>query len=107
MHFFEFFNIKAIKMIKNKKADGLSMNVIVVAVIALIVLIVIVVVFSGRMGIFNRGVNSCEDKGGIPKEGVSANTDCIEAGGIPSGPYFEEKTGKKIENTICCIIKKG
>lgn len=38
------------KMIKSKKAAGLSMNMIVVAVIALIVLVVIVVIFSGKVG---------------------------------------------------------
>jgi hypothetical protein len=89
-----------------KKGEALSMNVIVVAVIALIILIVLIVVFSGRMGIFNRGVNSCEDKGGQPYSGSTGNADCIQAGGTPSGPYFEEQSGKKVENTICCILSK-
>jgi len=36
-----------------KKAQGLSLNVIIVAVIALVVLIVLVVIFSGRAKFFS------------------------------------------------------
>jgi hypothetical protein len=89
------------KMMK-KKGEALSMNVIVVAVIALIILIVLIVVFSSRMGIFNKGVNSCKDKGGVEKP---SNVDCITAGGTPIGPYFEENTGIK-RDTVCCAIKE-
>ena len=34
----------------NKKAQGLSINIIIVAAIALIILVVIIAVFAGRMG---------------------------------------------------------
>jgi hypothetical protein len=85
-----------------KKGEALSMNVIVVAVIALIILIVLIVVFSSRMGIFNKGVNSCKDKGGTEMPG---NVECIQAGGTPIGPYFDEDTGVKSKNSICCAIK--
>jgi hypothetical protein len=47
----------------NKKAEGLSMNIIVVAAIALLVLVVIILIFTGRMSIFTQGVNACEPKG--------------------------------------------
>jgi len=42
---------------KFKKAQGLSLNVIVLAALALIVLVVLVVVFTGRTAIFASGVS--------------------------------------------------
>jgi hypothetical protein len=52
-----------------KKAQGISMNVIVIAAIALLVLIVLIAVFSGRMGIFNKNLdeqtkNTCKARTG-------------------------------------------
>ena len=47
----------------NKKAQGLSVNVVIVAAIALIILVVLIAIFAGRFAIFNRGVDeatSCE-----------------------------------------------
>ena len=40
----------------SKKAQGLSINVIIVAAIALIVLVVLVAIFTGRLGIFTQEV---------------------------------------------------
>lgn len=40
----------------NKKGQGLSLNVIIVAALALIVLVVLIMVFTGRIGIFTKGV---------------------------------------------------
>ena len=39
-----------------KKAQGLSINVIIIAAIALIVLVVLVAIFSGRLGDFGKRV---------------------------------------------------
>ena len=39
----------------NKKAQGLSINVIIIVAIALIVLVVLIAVFTGRMGSFVGG----------------------------------------------------
>lgn len=36
----------------DKKAQGLSLNVIIIAVLAIIVLVVLVAIFAGRIGIF-------------------------------------------------------
>jgi len=41
----------------NKKAQGLSINVIIITALALIVLVVLVVIFTGRSAIFTGGVN--------------------------------------------------
>lgn len=43
---------------KNKKAQGLSLNVIIVAVIVLIVLVVLIVIFSGKIGSFSKSTTS-------------------------------------------------
>ena len=50
-----------------KKAQGLSITTIIVAVIALVVLVVLVAIFTGRIGIFSKGiseVSTCEGLGG-------------------------------------------
>ena len=41
---------------KNKKGEALTLNVIVIAALALIVLVVLIMVFTGRIGIFQQGV---------------------------------------------------
>ena len=40
----------------SKKAQGLSVNAIIIAAIALIVLVVLVSIFTGRLGIFSKGL---------------------------------------------------
>ncbi len=42
-----------------KKAQGLSLNVIIIAAIALIVLVLLIVIFSGKIGQFRTGVSTC------------------------------------------------
>ena len=42
----------------HKKAQGLSINVIIIVAIALIVLVVLVAVFTGRLGIFTGAVKT-------------------------------------------------
>jgi hypothetical protein len=46
-------------MVLTKKADGLSLTTVVIAALALIVLIVLILIFSGRIAIFNKGVDTC------------------------------------------------
>ena len=48
-----------------KKAQGISLNVIIIAAIALIVLVILVVIFSGRMNIFGKSISSCSSQGGV------------------------------------------
>lgn len=42
-----------------KRAQGISINVIVITAIALIVLIVLVVILTGRTAIFTKGLGTC------------------------------------------------
>ncbi len=43
-----------------KKAQGLSLNTIIIAAIVLIVLVVLWAIFTGRMGVFTKGVKDIE-----------------------------------------------
>lgn len=45
-----------------KKAQGLSLNVIIIAAIALIVLVVLVAIFTGRMGEWTAGIKRAETR---------------------------------------------
>lgn len=47
----------------SQKAQGLSINTIIIAAIALIVLVVLVAIFTGRLGLFSKGLGettTCE-----------------------------------------------
>lgn len=45
----------------NKKAQGISINVIIVAVIALLVLVLLSLIFTGKMAQITKALNNCED----------------------------------------------
>ena len=47
-----------------KKAQGLSITVIIVAVIALLVLVILALIFTGGIGDWGLKVSDCENKGG-------------------------------------------
>ena len=51
-------------IMNSKKAQGMSLKVVMVAVIAIVVLIVLIVIFTGRTKIFSQATASCEAKGG-------------------------------------------
>jgi hypothetical protein len=48
----------------SKKAQGISLNVIIIAAIALLVLVILSVIFMGRMGTFGQQTKSCESNKG-------------------------------------------
>ena len=39
----------------NKKGAELSLNIVIIAVLLLIALVVLVIIFSGRLGVFQKG----------------------------------------------------
>jgi hypothetical protein len=47
----------------SKKAQGMSLNVVVVAVIVLIILVVLIVMFSSKIKFFGTSTVSCANKG--------------------------------------------
>ena len=75
-----------------KKAQGISMNVIIVAAIALLVLVILSVIFIGRMGRFGRESGGCEQQGGS----------CYE-GACPSGTTPYRSLECEDEGYTCCL----
>lgn len=47
--------------LKNKRGDGLSLNIIVIAVVALLILVILAVIVLRGTGNFSKGVNACDD----------------------------------------------
>lgn len=67
---------------KSRRAQGISINMIIVAAIALIVLVVLVAIFTGRMGDFGRRITGEQNKycGAVPstEAGVSTSVNGVE-----------------------------
>jgi len=49
---------------KDRKAQGMTINVVIIAVLALVVLIVLVLIFSGKLRIFGQSTENCGSLGG-------------------------------------------
>jgi hypothetical protein len=82
----------------NKKAQGMSINVIVVAAIALLVLVILSVIFMGRMAIFTKNTNDC-----TKTKGVCMDRTC-EAGYSPHpSAVCYGADGKPDTYTVCCV----
>lgn len=57
----------------SKKAQGMSLNVIIIAALGLLVLVVLAIIFTGRTGVFVRESDKCDIKGG---KCVATQADC-------------------------------
>ncbi|MFH1063799.1 MAG: hypothetical protein V1729_01825 [Candidatus Woesearchaeota archaeon] len=77
----------------SKKAQGMSMNVIIIAAIALLVLVILVVIFIGRMNTTTQGIDKC--KGSCTDE----MNDCKET----YGTYYTEASGTCADGQHCCV----
>lgn len=75
----------------SRKAQGISMEVIVVAVIALIVLAVLSFIFLGKVGTFGKTASECRAKA----EGAECKNNCGK-GEIPINGLCEGEE-------LCCI----
>ncbi len=86
------------KLFHNLKSQGISVNVIIIAAIALIVLVVLIAVFTGRFGLFSKGLGSVTNICKLPGTG----RDCCTSGNIITNP-----TGGKWsdcgDNGKCCL----
>ena len=82
-----------------KKAQGLSMNVIIIAALALLVLVVLSVVFIGKTGKWGADIGKCVTNGGICAAGAD-RTACEVKGMVYNGVWScaEETTA-----SVCCI----
>ncbi|MBT5021366.1 hypothetical protein HOK51_10110 [Candidatus Woesearchaeota archaeon] len=81
---------------KNKKAQGLSLNVIIIAVLALIVLVILVMALTGKMSVFNRGASDCVSKGGTCKP-VTVGCNSFEQ------PLLGTNCAKLEPSQQCCL----
>ena len=83
----------------NKKAQGISINVIIIAAIALLVLVVLSVIFMGRMGNFSGSTKECMLQGGACTAG-NCGEDPVADYPTPYGLW--ECTGEA-KGQSCCI----
>ena len=59
-----------------KKAQGISINTIIIAAIALIVLIILIAVFTGRLGIWGRGMDDTSNPECSDPNHIVSTQDC-------------------------------
>lgn len=86
----------------NKKAQGLSINVIIIVAIALVVLVVLIAIFTGRLGGFVAGIGQTTtcDIGcqAINKVGHAEAGESCETGNKLPGTYSDVLEG----GSCCC-----
>lgn len=91
----------------NKKAQGISINVIIIAAIGLAVLVVLFAIFTGRLNIFSTGIsktasceNACKAQGKAAISGGMDETSCKAnaAFNYVPGKYDDVAQG----NACCC-----
>ncbi len=84
-----------------KKAQGISLNVIIVAAIALLVLVVLAFIFTGRIALFSKGLADCDEVAG-----ASCEYDCSDLGEgyikDPTRACFDA-SGDVIQGESCCV----
>jgi len=75
-------------MLKKRKAQGMSIRILIVAVIGLIILVVVVGIFTGRINIYSAGVkelttceNTCKNIGYKSFSTLFSKVDCKTVGG--------------------------
>ncbi len=73
-----------------KKSQGMPLETIIIAILVIIVLVIVVLIFTGRMGIFRKGIEDCESKGGTL-----------------SDKSLEDKACYKIEKGKYCCLQIG
>jgi hypothetical protein len=64
----------------SRKAQGLSLNVIIIAVIAIVVLVVLIIIFTGKTRLFSQATTNCESKGGHCKPKCDPDTEVKQFG---------------------------
>ena len=84
---------------KNTKAQGISMNVIIIAAIALLVLVILAIIFMGRMGPWGGEVADCVNKGGTCKPMCDSTLNERE---MPT--WRCSKADRDIGNDKCCFV---
>lgn len=81
-------------MLKHKRAQGLSINVIIIAVLGLVVLLVLIAIFSKTSGKSISVFEDCQARGGECR---------LVASGCLNGEIKMTAASCKEKSTICCI----
>jgi hypothetical protein len=89
-----------------KKAQNLSMNVIIIAALALLVLVILSVIFMNRSGQFVIDSKKCEASGGVC---VNTGQSCPAGMSVApmSGLKCLNSDGSENPNRQCCITGGG
>ena len=97
-------------MFKTKKAQGLSLNIVIIAVIVLIVLVVLAMVFTGKIKFFGKGVSDTSSQftsgttcevAGTSNTCMYSEDECSSKGGIPkTSDHWDDPDGCD----VCCIM---
>ena len=99
-------NIRGVRM--NKKAQGLSINVIIIVAIALIVLVVLIAIFTGRLGNFVTGVDQtvdCESNcNGFGMNFASVTDEATCVGPTHNGRYVPGTYSDVKPTEVCCCV---
>lgn len=89
-----------------KKAQGISMNVVIIAALALLVLVVLSVIFLSKMGVTQRGMADCRQQGGqcFSKTENAGSCPTYAPKEYPQWVCFlSDGSGKADPNQICCL----
>jgi hypothetical protein len=84
-----------------KKAQGMSMNVIIIAALALLVLVVLSVIFLTRAGVFSRETVNCRQQGGLC---VPTSEDCPTSHPTGYNSWKCLQSDGKVDDTAKCCI---
>ncbi|MBN2457976.1 hypothetical protein JXB31_02485 [Candidatus Woesearchaeota archaeon] len=81
-----------------KRAQNLSLNVIIVAAIALLVLVIVSVIFMARMGIFTKSSNDCTKQNGVCMDRVCDDGYTMHPSAVCYG-----SDNKQDPYMVCCV----
>jgi hypothetical protein len=85
----------------SRKAQGLPINTIIIVALALIVLIVMIAIFTGRIGLFGKGLAECKGTG---KSCTTTAEECTTAGGAATPmKNCNSDEDPEPEGSYCCI----
>lgn len=87
---------------KNKKSQGLSINVIIIAALALVVLVVLIIIFTGSIGKTSQNIGSCITKGGICADDERLKGQGC-GGDYPIPLFVSGDCEKTKPKNLCCI----
>ncbi len=91
----------------NKKAQGMSIKVVIIAVLALIVMIVLVMIFTGKIKVFSSGASDTSDQfTGNKCELPGTNNECMSYADDCDGSYtsrtYDDCEAKGYDG--CCFM---